>query len=1097
VTSERWKRIDRLFAQAVEARPEDRRALLERVAGDDSSLAREVASLIEAHERGGAFLEEPVHGGAMSLLGMEDDRALIGRRIGAYRVMSLLGSGGMGAVYLGARDDETYEQLVAIKVVRRAAAGSSSKDVEDLRRRFRLERQVLADLEHPLIARLLDAGETDDERPYLVMEHVAGEPIDVHCDRADLSIPQRLSVFQRVCEAVQHAHQRLIVHRDLKPSNILVTKDGPPKLLDFGLAKLLDPHRRAFESNLTADGRVMGTIAYAAPEQVTSAGPRQDTRSDVYALGMILYRLLAGREAYSVRGAMDEVLDRITSAAPDPPSTYNPAVSRDLDTIVLKAIDKDRERRYQSADDLADDVQRFLAGEPIVARSDSRWYVLRKTARRHRWPLSIAASVLLLISIFAATMTVQSARLAERSAQFAAALRTSNIERGRALGMMGATAEAEQTLWMEVFAPTIHDPAPDAARWALRELYFEHPCAWSRPFEADSIRNLHVTADGRRIIVVGEHGLTTLDAATGRTVSSIVSDRLLTGVGELDAANERVITATSGGVMLEWDIRVGSIVAERALVSDRIRVLALTRQGRWSLVATDSSLRIVDRHSGRAVGPDIHPPAPIRTAAAAPDGSLVAAACDDGRVRVFDGETGELRGVYLNTWRHPSDALAFSPDGRYIAADRNGADVVLIDLEADSAPLVLNEPGGRIRDLRFVAPPAGPALLIAACEDKSLYVWEVPSGRLRGRHAHVSSVSTVAGSPDGSFTVAAEGDALRLWRLAPHASVARWPLGGTVFDMTFSNNGKRVFIATGDGDNRIHEINTTTGEVMRALEGHADAVAAVELAPDGGTLYSGGYEGVVRRWWLDRPSSTANGETLAMIEGPGRQINSLSLSPDGRLLAAGSDDGVVRIWRTSDGSLHSSLPPGAMRIPRVAFSPDGATLAVACASPDEVVLYDVASGDVIHRMAHADVVRVLRYSDDGSLLASAGDDLTVHVWSTAADNFGAPTARLTGHQQDIFALAFAPNGRTLASAGRSGVLKLWDIDSGRSLATLVEHLDMVFALNFSEDGRTLLTGSRDRSVGVWSLDRLNAPIEANSAYWAWRLGVSDLSSQER
>jgi len=1087
MTSERWERIDGLFAQAIEIPPDERETFLRRETGGDSSIVREVASLLAAHDRGGDFLAEPAHGGAMGLLGMVDDRALVGQRIGAYRILSLIGSGGMGAVYLGARDDQTYEQRVAIKVVRRAAAGSSPSDIEDLRRRFRLERQVLADLDHPLIARLLDGGETEDGRPYLVMEHVPGEPIDLYCDQKGLSIADRLRVFQRVCEAVQHAHQQLIVHRDLKPTNILVTSDGAPKLLDFGLAKLLDPHGRAFDSNLTAEGRVMGTIAYAAPEQVSSAGARQDTRSDVYALGMILYRLLAGREAYSVRGAMDEVLERITSRAPDPPSAHNPAVGRDLDTIVLKAIEKDRERRYQSADDLADDVRRLLAGEPVLARSDSQWYILRKTVRRHRWPLSIAASVLLVVSIFGAAMAVQSARLAERSAQFAAALRTSNIERGRALGVIGATSEAEQALWREVLAPTIDDPAPDAARWALRELYFEHPCVWSVRVPAGFIQDLHVAAGGRRIIAVGERGVLTLDADSGEVMSRIESNEPLAAATAWDARTQRLLTATQTGSVIEWDLTTGALLAKHRAADDAVRSLALLSGGRRMLVATAASLRILDRGAAQPAGPEIDVPGGVRAAAATPNGALLAAACGDGRVRLFNGATGEPLAEYLDSRRHPPESLAFSADGRYLAADRSGADVALIDLATDAEPVLLDEPGGRIRDLQFVTPPDGPTLLLAASEDKSLYVWEVPSGELRGRHAHIAGLSTVAGAPDGSFAIAAEGDALRLWELRAHTAVQRWPLGGTVFDLEVAADEARVFVATGDGDNRIHEIDADSGERLRALEGHEDAVAAIALAPDGDTLFSGGYEGALRRWRLDERGSSASVETLARITGPGRRINSLSLSPDGELIATGSDDGVARIWSADDGSLRQSYAPGAGRIPRVAFSPDGATLAIACASPDEVVLYDVAAGEPAHRIEHADVIRVLQYSRDGSMLASAGDDLAIHVWSIDPDGSAERIARLTGHRQDIFALAFSPSGRTLASAGRSGVLKLWDVEAERSLATFVEHFDMVFALKFMNEGQTLLTGSRDRSVGVWDLTRLDAPVQGNRAYWAWRL----------
>ncbi len=582
---ERWRQIDDLFQQALEIETEHRLEFVRRVARDDDDLQKEVLSLLEAGHRDDALLNQPVLGGVARLLGDDagedvDPASLIGQRLGAYRLTSLIAVGGMGAVYIGVRDDDEFQHTAAIKLVRRSVTGSSagmnlsSLHQEDIRRRFQLERQVLANLDHPCIARLIDGGTSADGRPYFVMEHVKGEPIDAYCRNHNLTIPQRLHLFIQVCEAVQHAHQNLVIHRDLKPSNILVTQDGTPKLLDFGVAKMLDPSpkrassgnhsasndksasasaiaftdsnfRRYAMSRATVTGAFMGTFAYAAPEQVSATSGSHDTRSDVYSLGLILYRLLTDQSAYSVEGPVTEVLHTILEVDPPPPSQKllsNPkSISGELDTIVLKAIMKDQRRRYQSAGDLAADINRCMRGEPILARSDSRWYLLQKTARRYRAPLALAAVVLALVITSAVVALIQSKRLAERSAELASALRLSNIERGRLLGHSGNLAAAEALIWPEYAPETIKESAAGTqskiqnpnqrsvvveskidsdsriAHWALWELYAQHPCLRSFRYTSP-LATMNTAADGKSLILAcmtGPASVAIIDIATG------------------------------------------------------------------------------------------------------------------------------------------------------------------------------------------------------------------------------------------------------------------------------------------------------------------------------------------------------------------------------------------------------------------------------------------------------------------------------------------------------------------------------------------------------------------------------------------------------
>jgi len=421
---ERWRRIDELFRTVADRPPAERGAYLTRVCGDDEELRREVLELL-AHETAGGFLENPIKRAAHAVTSEAPDE-LLGQRIGPYRLLRVIGRGGMGAVYEAARDDEQFDQRVALKLIRRGM------DSDFVRERFVRERQILAALDHPHIARLFDGGATADGLPYFVMELVAGEPITAYCREHSLSLATKLRLFRDVCAAVQHAHQNLVVHRDLKPSNILVTTEGAPKLLDFGIAKLLAPDTGEAHTRTETSVRLM-TPDYASPEQVR--GGVITTATDVYALGVVLYELLteqrphqfetytpveiervvcdteAPRPSDVVKGMRDEgggmkakTRGLFSSLTPHPSSLLR----GDLDNIVLMALRKEPARRYQSVEQFSEDIHRHLAGLPVAARKDTFSYRASKFARRHK----AGVAVLVLLALFAVGMTWQAARVA-------------------------------------------------------------------------------------------------------------------------------------------------------------------------------------------------------------------------------------------------------------------------------------------------------------------------------------------------------------------------------------------------------------------------------------------------------------------------------------------------------------------------------------------------------------------------------------------------------------------------------------------------------------------------------------------------------------
>ncbi len=410
MSADSWDDVERVFADAVELEPGPRAVLLDTRCAGQTALRAEVESLLASHEVAGGFLRVvTVADAPVDPLQPSPEP---GRTVGRYRLLEKIGEGGMGVVYLADRADGDFDERVAVKLI--AAPFHSA----DALRRFRVERQALATLNHPDIVTLLDGGLTEAGQAYLAMKYVEGVPITSYCAARTLDIEPRVRLFQRVCAAVQHAHQHGIVHRDLKPANILVAADGNPKLLDFGIAKLIDPAGRAIDATGTIVGHPL-TPNYASPEQLR--GLPVTTACDVYALGVVLYELLTGARPYETTGKpLDEVLATVVDREPRRPSAARGQVAPgrlkgDLDAIVLKAMSKDPVARYASAGELSEDLARHLAGQPVLAREPSFGYFVGRLARRHRAAFVAAAvSLVALVTAFGVSLWQTQVARAER-----------------------------------------------------------------------------------------------------------------------------------------------------------------------------------------------------------------------------------------------------------------------------------------------------------------------------------------------------------------------------------------------------------------------------------------------------------------------------------------------------------------------------------------------------------------------------------------------------------------------------------------------------------------------------------------------------------
>jgi serine/threonine protein kinase/tetratricopeptide (TPR) repeat protein len=585
ISPDRWQRVKEILQLALERDPAAQREVVAAACSGDESLQQEVESLLAYRSREQTFMEVPAADAAVRMLA-DETSSMVGCRIGPYRIAREIGRGGMGTVYLATREDEQFRQEVALKLVKRGM------DTDLVIRRFRNERQILANLRHPNIATLLDGGTTEDGLPYFVMEYVPGIPIDEYCTAHQLTIAQRLKLFGPVCSAVQYAHRNLVVHRDLKPSNIMVTADGVPKLLDFGIAKFLDPEHPAALTELTLAARPM-TPEYASPEQ--ARGEPVTVASDVYSLGVLLYELLTGRRPYRFSSSLPHEVTRIIcEQEPERPST---AVTRtsseargphdiglatppaagarrkrglepwrlrrqlrgDLDNLLLMAIRKEPERRYTSVEQFSEDIRRYLKRLPLRARPDTFLYRSTKFIRRNRLGVT-AATLILLILVGSIVMTTRAARRAERRFNDVRTLANS---------------------FMFEFHDAIKDlPGSTPARALVVRKALQYLDGLAREGAGDASLQLELAAAYQKIgDVQGNHNFANL----GDTAGAIASYHKAAAIHEaLLAANPANVQARRD--LAVSDIRIGDMMAQSG---DATRALESYRS---ALAAAESAL---------------------------------------------------------------------------------------------------------------------------------------------------------------------------------------------------------------------------------------------------------------------------------------------------------------------------------------------------------------------------------------------------------------------------------------------------------------------------------------------------------------------------
>lgn len=1085
MTPQRWQRINELLDDILDRPPDERSLVLARACAGDPLLRREVESLLAAADRVSGFMESPPPQ-AGDLFG--EAHASTGQMIGQYRVLRELDRGGMGVVYLAARADEQFIKLVAIKLVR-----ADANRTETLQR-FRQERQILANLEHANICRLLDGGTTEQGSPYVVMEYIAGIPITEYCDRNNLSITERLKLFLTASSAVQFAHQNLIIHRDLKPGNIFITDDGTVKLLDFGIAKLLnsDFSSGAFDSgafNPKRAGLRPMTPEYASPEQVR--GARITTASDVYSLGVVLYELLTGHRPHKLTGrSLSEIQSAICDTEPEKPSavinqteyeTGKDGASRakrtpemvsltregrpnklrarlrgDLDSITLKALRKEPQQRYLSVEQFVADIRRHLEGRPVLARKPTVPYRVGRFARRHNVGVTVAVLFVLLLILSVITTTWQ-ARIARKHAN--------DYRRTLYAAQMNLAGQAWDNTNLERLEELLEANCPRPGEEDLRG--FEWYYLWRlyhtgsdrlTLHHGDQVWSVALSPDGKRLASGGEDLTARIwDLATGQELLALKGHTKWINAVAFSPDDKKLATASGDSTAKLWDAEKGQEITTLIGHQKRVNAVFFSPDGKRLFTASDDRLvKVWDTASGREIASYSGHGTVVRSLAISADGKRLATAAQ-ATVKLWDAITGHeiasLEGI-----RDQVNSVTFSPDGKVLGTASSDKTARIWDAQTGKEIIALKGHASWVDCIAFS--PDGRKIATGG-NDRTIKLWDVATGQELGSlRGHLRPVESVVFSLDGQSLISGSLDhTVKVWDIAnlkeptiikPSTAYAAYSqVGQELIGLYPSEKFER----------RVKIWNVVSGKERTVFTPPMSSIQSLALSPDRQRLVTTGPSGKMSVF------DVISGQQLGSFDGHAGIADAISYSPDGKMIATGGFDNLVKVWDADTYQEVASFKAHAGRIFCLAFSPDGKKLATGGGDDHLIRIWEVPSARLITTLAgHTDWVNSVTFSSDGGMLASGSADLRAKVWDVST---GHEIRTFKGHADHVTCIALSHDGLRLATASHDATVRLWDVATGQELISLKGHTDFVLFVAFSDDDKILTSASRDQTIRFW------------------------------
>jgi len=963
-------------------------------------------------------------------------------RIGHYGIIRVLGEGGMGVVYLA--EQAQPRRRVALKVIRPAFVN------RNLLKRFALEAEVLGRLQHAGIAQIFEAGMAQTAtgtQPFFAMELIEGLSLTAFAQQRQLSTKDRLLLIARIAEAVHYAHQKGVIHRDLKPANILVTADGQPKILDFGVARATDSDIQTTTID-TDVGKLIGTLPYMAPEQAGGNPAEIDTRSDVYALGVIAYELLAGQRPHNLENKMiHEAVRIIQQDEPSRLSSINRTLRGDIETIVAKALEKTKDRRYQSASEFATDIARHLNNQPISARPASTAYQLAKFAHRNKVLVGGVAAVFLVlllgvigtgIGLVRARDAVQAQRLALADSQKQRALTEKQSERANAEKLRATEESTNAQLQLADATVARGDALVFAARFAeARQVYRD---AWSM------CDKLHVSS------LPAELGIWDCDRRSPPAILTLRGHKWTVISVALAPDGRTALSGCLDKTVKLWDLATGNEIRTLTGHTDMVCCAALAPDARTALSGSnDGTLKLWDVATGKELrtlsGQAGH-------VAFAPDGRT-ALSSGARNLTLWDLATGQALRTFGEGGEGGGYSVAFAPDGRTALSGSKFGTLKLWDLATGHELRTVARGAGIVYSVAFA--PDGRTALTGNL-DQTLKLCDVATGQqLRTLVGHAMAVHSVAVAADGRTAISGSADqTLKLWDLAT-GNELRTLVGhtGTVFSVALAPNGRTALSGSDDGTLKLWDVAT---ESRTRTGGTESVTTTVAFGPDARMALSGSKDGALKLWDL------ATGKEMRTLTGHTGFVRHVAFAPDGRTAISESAYDTLTLWDLATGREVRTLKGRHGIISNVALAPDGRT-ALSGNADKTLTLWDLGSGNELHTFTgHTGVVRDVAIAPDGRMAVSGSDDGTVRLWDLAT---GKALRTVTGFAGNA-GLAFAPDGRAVLSGGGYGNLSLWEVATGKVLRTFTG-AGIITSVAFAPDGRTVLTGSWDHTLKFWDV----------------------------
>jgi WD40 repeat protein/serine/threonine protein kinase len=1091
-----------IFTAALELSSTARLAYLSHACGQDEQLRQRVEALLRAHDAPAGFLPEqpgvpttPDANPATLVAASLTERP--GDTIGPYKLRQKIGEGGCGVVYM-AEQERPVRRKVALKIIK---LGMDTKQVVA---RFEAERQALALMDHANIAKVLDAGATETGRPYFVMELVGGIKITDYCDQNHLTTQQRLDLFIQVCRAIQHAHQKGVIHRDIKPSNVLVaTQDGVPvpKVIDFGIAKATQG-RLTDQTVFTAFEQFLGTPAYMSPEQAQLGSLDVDTRSDIYSLGVLLYELLTGKTPFDSKELLAAGLDamrrtiqekepptpstrlklelvaadvrRLKSPAPETASNDDAigAFSRrllqskelikvlkgDLDWIVMKCLEKDRARRYETANGLATDIERHLNNEPVVARPPGAAYRAQKFIRRNKLVFTSAAAIAAALVLATGISTWQAIRATGAKHEALQSKQNEIKERLRAEGSARALHESLYAADIQL----VHQAYTAGDLGLARSLLLAHVPAPGQPdlrgfewhyfsarCEGDQLHTFGGFSNGVKAVAISrdakwlaagafDHGIRIWNLASRTLEMSFDAGGAIEDVG-FSSDGQWLAYCGSQGSLTFRELKTGHTFAliesgvSRMTLASRGTLVAFARGtvlGGGVIVPSTNNpaVEVWDYESRRAI---FTAPEASYSLSFSPDAQMLAIVGTNHLVRVWNIADRTVKNFGPVSIR---SRVSFSPDGHRLASGDDSGELRVWELGGNDQPVgQIHAHESTIWDICYST-----NLLVTAGTDQSVRIWDAAAltnrAVLRG---HGSEVWRLAISSDAGVVASGGKDgSVRIWSLQPPRAALvptreiifwNWPV--------FSENGALLAVGEYPGVNvrRIDDgtVVQTVPHVQRPLS----------FTSGDHQLLTLGAAGQLQFWnWAAEPR-----QPVATISTHLTEVRAHAFSPLTQLLALGDSDGNISVWDVGQRLELRSWKAHKGQVTSLAIAPNGLQL---------------ASGSV-------------------------GNEGHLKLWRLPT---GALKTELVGHTLGVFGVAFSADGQLLASASVDDTCRLWNPTSGKEITALVGHKGGAFSVTFSEDGRTLLVGTGDSRVKLWNLatfrDMGTIGVEPSSVFFS-------------